>query len=281
VETNDRRLYQTSKDAAIVVSDAVGADRTASAILAHSMPRRSGRFGSSSARNGVTSHMGDGIETTYDGAVRISPVVVEGRSIWLARPADPDRLLGCKRVQSLNAHNDYMPYWAYLWPGAYLLAVAVAREPWLSGREALEIGCGLGLAGLVGVAAGLKVVFSDYDAAPLRFVAQSARENGFDPSAYSTRMVDWSDPPNERFEIILGADVLYERRLVPLVVNLIKRTLAPGGVALLAGPYRVATDDLEPQLWQNQLTWQAMAMTATNEAGQEERGTLYRIAHRL
>ena len=71
-----------------------------------------------------------------------------------------------------------MPYWAYLWPGAYLLAEAVVREPWpepVDGRillEALEIGCGLGLAGLAALARGLRVQFTDYDQAPLDFVAR-------------------------------------------------------------------------------------------------------------
>ncbi len=42
--------------------------------------------------------------------------------------------------------------------------------------------------------------------------------------------------------MILGADVLYERRLVPLVANLLARMLAPGGLALIADPYRVAAE---------------------------------------
>jgi predicted nicotinamide N-methyase len=224
--------------------------------------------------------MGDGIETAYDGAVQVSPVNIAGRVIRLARPSEPDRLLADERVHSLNARDDYMPYWAYLWPGAYFLAESVARESWRPGQEALEIGCGLGLAGLVGITAGLKVTFSDYDAAALRFVAQSVRENGFDPSSCSTRLLDWRYPPDERFEVILGADVLYERRLVPLVVKLIERMLSAGGVALLAGPYRVATEDLEPLLAQRQLAWEALPTSATNEFGQTELGTVYRISHK-
>ena len=50
--------------------------------------------------------------------------------------------------------------------------------------EALEIGCGLGLAGLVALARGLRVQFSDYDRAPLDFVARSAAENGFDAGRF-------------------------------------------------------------------------------------------------
>ena len=113
------------------------------------------------------------------------------------------------------------------------------REPWPEparrvrrAAEALEIGCGLGLAGLVAVARGLRVQFTDYDRAPLDFVVRSAAENGFDPARFSIRQLDWRNLPDEQHSIILGADVIYEARLVPLVAGLLGRMLAPGGVGL-------------------------------------------------
>jgi predicted nicotinamide N-methyase len=224
--------------------------------------------------------MPERLETTYDGPVRVCRLTIAGRAIEVLRPLEPDRLLDDEAVHALNARDDYMPYWAYLWPGAYLLAEVVAREPWPKGRQALEIGCGLGLAGLMGLARGLKVVFSDYDAAALPFAALSAHENGFDSASYSTRLLDWRNPPDDRFEIILGADVLYERWLVPLVVNVLERMLASGGLALLAGPYRVATQELEPMLAARGFSCHSLPIDAASENGQPVRGTLHRIARR-
>ena len=40
--------------------------------------------------------------------------------------------------------------------------------------------------------------------------------------------------------MILGADVIYETRLVPLVADVLDNLLAPGGLGLIASPYRVA-----------------------------------------
>jgi predicted nicotinamide N-methyase len=222
------------------------------------------------------------LQTAYDGPVTISEFTFDGRALKLARPADPDRLLNDPGVLDLNRRDDYMPYWAYLWPGAYLLAEAVARESWPPGTEAIEIGCGLGLAGLAALVAGLdRVEFSDYDETPLQFVARSAAENGIDPARFTTRRLDWRDLPDERFPVILGADVLYERRLVPLVTNLVARLLAPGGIALVAGPYRVASEDeLGPCLERDQLVADAVAMTARDEQGRPVRGTLHRIRRR-
>ena len=111
-------------------------------------------------------------ETEYTGPVKITSLKFRGRTIQVVRPADPDRLLDDPLVRHWNERDDYMPYWAYLWPGALFLAEAVAREPWPLGTtlapplRALEIGCGVGLAGLVAVSRGLSVCFTDYDHAP-------------------------------------------------------------------------------------------------------------------
>src|SRR5262245_16234142 len=215
-------------------------------------------------------------ETIYEGPASVSTMTFGGRDIRLVRPTDPDRLLDDPDVLAWNRDDDYMPYWAYLWPGAYLLAEAVAREPWPEGASALEIGCGLGLAGLVGLSRGLRVRFTDYDETPLRFVARSARENGFDPATFSTARLDWRDLPDERYPVILGADVLYEHRLVPLVANLLAELLAPEGVALVAGPYRVATEGFESALRSHGLGCLAEPIRAVGEQG-PVRGTLHRI----
>ncbi len=198
----------------------------------------------------------------------------------MVRPADPERLLDDAQVIALNRSDDYMPYWAFLWPGAYLLAEVVAREAFAEGTRAIELGCGLGLAGLVGVAGGLKVEFTDYDEAPLRFVAESALANGFDGDRVRTSRLDWRKPAGERVSVILGADVLYEKRLVPLVCGVIRARLKPGGVALVAGPYRVATEDLGGRLDEFGLQASSEAITARNLDGEMLRGTLHRITVR-
>lgn len=217
-------------------------------------------------------------DSRYTGPEATSTLEVGGRSILLCRPADPDRLLDDPVVLDWNARDDYMPYWAYLWPGAFLLAEAVAVEPWGPDLTAMELGCGLGLAGLVGLRAGLsRVVFTDYDLAPLRFVDRSASANGFGPDRVSTDLLDWRAPPDTPYPVILGADVLYERRLVPLVVGVLRAMLSPDGVALVSGPYRVATEDLEPALSAAGLRFESSPLSSRDETGRYLKGTLHRI----
>jgi predicted nicotinamide N-methyase len=220
--------------------------------------------------------------TDYGGPVTTSTIVVGGRPIRLVRPADPDRMLDDPAVIDWNQRDDYMPYWAYLWPGAFLLAEAVAVEAWEPGTPALEIGCGLGLAGLVGLDRGLLVTFTDYDEAPLAFVRRSVGANGWDRSRYETKRLDWRDlsAPADRFEVILGADVLYERRLVPLVVGVLATLLAPGGLALIADPYRASAEGFAAQVEAAGLQCEAVPITAETEELGPIRGTLHRVRRR-
>src|SRR5579864_5209689 len=105
-------------------------------------------------------------------------VIVEGRSFLIERPSESDRLLDEPAVHAAFQRDEYMPYWADLWPAARMLAKVLLHESWPAGTQALEIGCGLGLAGIVALAMGLEVTFSDYDTCALRFAAANARLNG-------------------------------------------------------------------------------------------------------
>jgi predicted nicotinamide N-methyase len=220
--------------------------------------------------------------TAYSGPVEVATFRFGGHAVRLVRPADPDRLLDDPGVHDWNRRDDYMPYWAYLWPAAYLLAEAVAREDWRESRggvprAALEIGCGLGLAGLVAMARGLRVQFSDYDPAPLDFVERSVAENGFDPRQFSTRLLDWRNLPDERFPVILGADVIYEARLVPLVADVLAAMLAPDGLGLISSPYRVPAEQFPAAVESLGLICRVEPMTANSEDGSPIAGTIYHV----
>jgi predicted nicotinamide N-methyase len=221
--------------------------------------------------------------TEYTGPVVVETLEFGESAVKVVRPAEPDRLLDDPVVRDWNQSDDYMPYWAYLWPGARLLAEVVAREPWPGcgpGQEppcALEIGCGVGLAGLIALERGLRVHFTDYDLAPLCIVARSIRENGFDPTLCTTGLLDWREPPDLSFPIILGSDVLYERRLVPLVANLLAAMLEPGGQGLIACPGRTSAESFPDAVRSRGLSCQAEPVASAADDHQFVSGVVYRI----
>jgi predicted nicotinamide N-methyase len=212
------------------------------------------------------------------GPVMQEKVVLDGRTFLIERPAEPDRLLDHPVVHDAFARDEYMPYWADLWPAARMLAKAILREPWPDGLEAMELGCGLGLPGVAALAKGLHVVFSDYDVTALQFAARNAKLNGF--GSFSLLPMDWRHPTPRQFPVILASDLIYEERNVAPVVSLLTIMLAPGGLCLLTDQDRKPADRLRHVLSESGLSHTTELMRA-GQPGLRVKGTLYRIRHAL
>ena len=157
----------------------------------------------------------------------------------LTVPAAPDDFLEDREVQMANARDDYMPYWPYLWPASLSMATAVMSVEWTPNRPVLELGCGIGLVGLAALAQGLDVTFSDYDRTAIKLAVYNARKNGF-PNA-SSLLLDWRDPPQLEFPIILASDVLYESGNQSLILDVVATTLAGDGACWIGDPGRHET----------------------------------------
>jgi predicted nicotinamide N-methyase len=213
-------------------------------------------------------------------------VYVEGRSIMIERPIDADRLLDDPMIREANIRDDYMPYWADIWPASRMMAKAILRERWaefpLRGAdkiEALEIGCGLGVAGIAALMQGLRVTFSDYDVTALRFAARNARLNGF--TDFRTLPLDWRFPPeDQKFAVIIAADLTYELRNIDPLLALVKKLLLPGGICLLTDPDRTHAPKLRERLAEENLVVATEFIRAGEPGGYRTKGTLYRIGIR-
>ncbi len=111
----------------------------------------------------------------------------------------------------------------------------------LSGKTVLDLGCGQGLAGCVAAACGARVMFADLEAPALLFAAFNASRVSTD---FRTRRLNWqTDRLGETFDLIIGADILYERVQWAHLEPFWRSHLAPGGVVLLGEPGRPTGDD--------------------------------------
>jgi predicted nicotinamide N-methyase len=131
------------------------------------------------------------------------------------------------------------PYWSVLWRSG----VALAREldgVALRGLRVVELGCGLAVPSIAAARAGAAVLATDASAEALTLVARNARANDV---RVETAMVDWAEPDDlikrAPFDLVLAADVLYERASVAPLLWLLPR-LAPE--AWLADPGRPAAE---------------------------------------
>src|SRR3954468_9947707 len=113
-------------------------------------------------------------------------VVVGDDPISLLRPRDSDELL----EEEAFEQEEFLPYWAELWPSSVALARAVGARA-LRGARTLELGCGLGLASIAAAQAGGRVLATDWSADAIAFTKDNAERNGV---TLDTAIVDWSAP---------------------------------------------------------------------------------------
>ncbi|MER3523225.1 MAG: hypothetical protein C4326_03960 [Ignavibacteria bacterium] len=149
------------------------------------------------------------------------------------------------------AHDERLPYWADLWHSSIELARWCLEEAELGGKRVLELGCGLGLAGIAAATAGAEVTFSDYDADALAFAACNVAAN-LSPEAQSRIrffQLDWRHLPSiSPFDLIIGADVVYERGSFSALSEALWTLLRSDGYAVLTEPDRTIGRDFFAEL---------------------------------
>lgn len=156
-------------------------------------------------------------------------------SLRIVMPRAADELLDERAFE----RDEFMPYWADLWPSARGLAQRVLAHPPDRAARIVELGCGLALPSIVLRLLGRNVLATDWSAEALEFARLNAERNA--AGGLRIARYDWRDqPPRGRpFDLAIGADLLYERRNIDLLLGALPRLLAPHGRLLLADPGRM------------------------------------------
>lgn len=127
------------------------------------------------------------------------------------------------------------PYWSVLWRSGVALAHELA---WLElrGLRVVELGCGLGVPSIAAALGGARVLATDGDPEGLELAARNAAENG---ASLHTAVVRFESPEElvarGPFDMVLGADLLYEEENVEPLLSLLPRL---ADQALIATPRR-------------------------------------------
>lgn len=132
-----------------------------------------------------------------------------------------------------------VPYWSVLWRSGVALGRELSQRR-LDGLRVVELGCGMGVPSLAASRAGATVLATDESGGALELLVRNASRNGLH---VDTAQVDWGRPARllarAPFDLVLAADVLYDRANVEPLLALLPR-LAPR--VLLADPGRPAAD---------------------------------------
>jgi predicted nicotinamide N-methyase len=129
------------------------------------------------------------------------------------------------------------PYWAHLWIGSVALARRLAELGALAGRRVLDLGCGLGLPGIVAAALGAEVWCADREPPALAFVAASALHNRL--TQVRCTLLDFARQRIDTdFDLILAAELVYDPESYGPLCDFLDHHLRPGGEIHLTDAFR-------------------------------------------
>ncbi len=200
----------------------------------------------------------------------------------LLAPANPDEFVNqlAEADESTLPRMRSDPYWAQLWTAALPFASAVARADWPVGTTILELGCGIGLPGLVACQRGWSTTFSDYVEEAVSLALENARRHGFHSPQAEGLVLDWRDPPARSYDRLIASDVIYEERLHRPFLKAASALLAAHGEVWVADPGRSMCDDFlglaRKKGWQVALFAADDSPVAAPELGQFRRIVLRR-----
>ena len=155
---------------------------------------------------------------------------------------------------SEKEEKDRLPYGVVLWPAAIALAHEVgSRGDGLAGRSVLELGAGTGLPGIVAGSYGARVVQTDRNELALAVCRRNGERNGV--RTLEHRIADWTSwTDDDRYDLIIGSDIIYATSVHDELMAIFVRNLAPGGSVILSDPFRMVSlpilDQLEATGWQ-------------------------------
>ena len=191
-------------------------------------------------------------------------------AVDLTLPKAADELID---VSEFN-RDERLPYWADVWPAARALTRYLLDRPRPSGRV-IELGCGIALPSLALRANGVQVLATDYYTEALEFALANAESNGIAPP--DTLLLDWREPPADlgQFDLVLAADVLYERRNAESLSTLLPLITPLGGTALIADPGRMYEREFRTML--ETLGWKTRDVAAYDEETVLDSGVRSRV----
>jgi predicted nicotinamide N-methyase len=156
-------------------------------------------------------------ERLGDARLVAEPLPGTDLELWLIDADNMDRAFSPEETRRILEEP---PYWSFCWASGLALARFLAEHPQrVEGKRVLDFGAGSGVAGIAAMKAGaLEVVACDLDPVALASCRANAELNGV-TLGYSADFFAEAD----RFDLILVADVLYDRANLPLLDQFLTR----------------------------------------------------------
>ena len=142
--------------------------------------------------------------------------------------------------QAYLSSDEPRQYGTVLWPASIALALEIAeRAAEFRSRGVLELGAGVGLAGIAAAVVGARVVQTDRDEEALAFCRSNAGRNGVILHQNEADWNEWSH--GDRYDWVIASDILYRETLHAKLRAIFDAALIHAGRLLIADPLRSAS----------------------------------------
>ncbi len=146
-----------------------------------------------------------------------------------------------KDPDALELTDERMPYWVELWPSAIGLSSHLCKmRNAIHGKKIIELGCGLGLPGIVAAKLGGDILMTDYLDEAIAFAKINWTKNL--SAEFQGERIDWREVDKAiKYDIILASDVAYESRSFNPLISSLKSLLKEDGTIYISEPNRKFT----------------------------------------
>lgn len=160
-------------------------------------------------------------------ATETVPFTIHGRQLQFIKPREIDRFIAAD-----DPLRDF-PLWAKIWDASAVLAEYMAQLPTEPPLQILELGAGLGVAGITAAVFGHHVTITEHDPHALDFLKANALLNHC-PGAVICPL-DWARCELEgQFDLIIGSEIVYSDQIIDMLAGVFHKYLRPQGRIVLA-----------------------------------------------
>jgi predicted nicotinamide N-methyase len=167
-------------------------------------------------------------------SLELEPITIRQKRLQFLVLKDIEPLIAGKDIFAEILH---FPFWVKIWEASVVMADFLSRIKPEPDKRILELGAGLGVAGITASSFGHRVMITDYSDEVLDFARVSSSVNGCQGVLFSK--LDWLKPADiGKFEIIVGAEILFHQNFFEPLLNIFKQCLAQNGVIYMTHDIR-------------------------------------------
>jgi predicted nicotinamide N-methyase len=162
----------------------------------------------------------------------LMPIAIGGKRLELYGVSNWDVFVERLGLEG-EAYIKHFPFWVKIWEASIVLTDHLAGLGLGEQKDVLEIGAGMGIAGLFLGAMGHNVTITDYEESALTLLQMNIEHNDL-PNVHVERL-DWNNPDLKgHYDIVCGSELIYNEAFIGPILGLFEKYLRPEGAVYLA-----------------------------------------------